>query len=155
MHLVHLRRAAEKGFGAQINRHVADKRMNQPSGKTIMLLLVGGALLIAGAATPLLHSAGLWRFSWVLVLIGLALVRLARPSLKMVSPRKSVEDGHFRRREIRIFEFLIYSIAGVLTVTVIGAAYMGYFNDLLTDAFCVALVASVFFWFARRLFHIF
>lgn len=125
------------------------EQTNQLSKKTTVLLLMGGVLLIVGAVMSLFHPAGLWRFNWVLILIGLALMRIARPSLRDDISRNLIKNrsvcDHSKRKAISIFEFFSYCVTGVLTVTVIVAAYMGYFSDLLTNTFGVVLVVAVFF----------
>lgn len=125
----------------------------------MILLLVGGSLIISGVVVSLFHPTSFGRFSWILVLIGLVLMRIARMSSRDSTAQNSIKvqpmSDHSKRQTINIAEFLAYCVASVLTVTVIGAAYVGYFNNLLTDAFSVAIAVAVIIWFARRLFHLF
>jgi hypothetical protein len=129
--------------------------MQKLSHKTMIFLLVGGGIFLAGAALSLDDRSREIRIvSSIAIILGLVIARF--------SGFKSEWSGTVHRRGFGLsaqsglvdkLEMCAYLAAALASVTTVIAAMRGIFNDALTYTLLATVMVATVFWFWRRVFR--
>jgi hypothetical protein len=129
--------------------------MQKLSRKTVIFLLIGGGMLLAGAALSLLHGhAEIRIISNIAIILGIVVASLSGFNSKW--------DGTVRRGGLELsaksglvdkLEMCAYAAAALMFVATVVAAGNGIFNNALTYTFLATVMVATAFWFWRRVFR--
>ena len=129
--------------------------MKKVGRKTTIFLLIGGGMLLAGAALSLLHDHIEIRvISNIAIVLGIVIASLSGFNSRWTGTLHGDGQGlSAKSRLIDKLEICAYLAAALMLIVVIVAATHGVFNDALTYTFVASVIVATVFWFWRRVFR--
>jgi hypothetical protein len=129
--------------------------MQKLGRKTTIFLLIGGGMLLAGAALSLLHDhAEIRIISNIAVILGIVITSLSGFNSKWGGTvRRGRSEPSAKSGLVDKLEMCAYMAAALMFVITDVAATHGIFNDALTYTFMATVMVATVFWFWRRVFR--
>lgn len=129
--------------------------MKKVGRKTTIFLLIGGGMLLAGAALSLLHDHIEFRFiSNIAIVLGIVIASLSGFNSRWSGTSRDVGPAlSAKSRLIDKLEICAYLAAALMFIIVAVAAGNGVFNNALTYTFVASVVVATVFRLWRRVFR--